>query len=326
MKTKRTTMKKTITIFFLALVSGNFAQLYTQGNGVTDVDGNQYATVNINDQEWMQENLSVSKFSNGDLIDNITDGTVWSTLNTPAWAVYNNDVINEPYYGKIYNWYTVNDPRNVCPNGWHVPSDLDWKKLELFLGMTQEEADQTSWRGVDEGVKLKSDYGWNSNGNGTNVSGFIGLPGGKRHPNGNFSDLGNIADWWTSTGEGSLPFQDAYKRSLTSIYNKIYRIGIPVNSGSYIRCVNDFSVGLFEKTENLESIALYPNPTNSIFTFIVSKNFIKSSYSLKNITGKEVLSGKIEKEANTIDISNLEKGVYFMQIENSSTTQRVVKQ
>jgi uncharacterized protein (TIGR02145 family) len=299
-------------------------QIYTQGNGVTDIDGNSYSTVVINGQEWMQENLNTSKFSNGDPIDNVTDGPTWYTLTTPAWAFYNNDNIYEQYYGRIYNWYVVNDGRNVCPTGWHVPTDNEWKSLEIYLGMTQAQADNTSWRGVDEGVKLKSDFGWNSNGNGTNESGFIGLPGGRRNPNGNFSDLGNQAMWWTSTGNGSLPYQNAYERRLMSIYDKIYRIGTSVKGGAYIRCLNDNLVGIDET--DLEQIQIYPNPVISILTVKMPQNSIASSYQIYDLSGKQLKQGQIELNLTTIDISELENGIYIIKFEDFPEIHRIVKQ
>jgi uncharacterized protein (TIGR02145 family) len=318
-------MKTNLLLIISVLISQVLkAQIYTNGNGVTDIDGNTYTTIVLNGQEWMQENLNVSKFSNGDAIDNVTDGATWYTLTTPAWAFYNNDNIYEQYYGRIYNWYVVNDGRNVCPTGWHVPTDNEWKSLEIYLGMTQAQADNTSWRGVDEGVKLKSDFGWNSNGNGTNESGFVGLPGGRRNPGGNFSDLGNQAKWWTSTGEGSLPYQKAYERGLLSIYDKIYRIGTPVKVGAYIRCLNDNLVGINET--DLELIQIYPNPVTSILTVKMPQNIIASSYQIYDLSGKQLKQGRIELPLTTIDLSELENGIYTIKFEDFLEIHRIVKQ
>lgn len=315
-------MKKLL--LFGAIVIGSNLIAQTPGGGVTDSEGNTYSTVIIGSQEWMQENLNVSKFSNGDIIDNVTDGATWFNLNTPAWAFYNNDNVNEQYYGRLYNWYVVNDSRNVCPTGWHVPTDTEWKTLEIYLGMTQSQADQTSWRGVDEGAKLKSDFGWNSSGNGTNESGFTGLPGGRRNPNGNFSDLGNQAMWWSSTGEGSLPYQNAYERRLMSIYDKIYRIGTSVKGGAYIRCLSDNLVGINET--DLKQINIFPNPATSELTIYIPANMITSSYRIYDLSGKQLQQGLIENSLTPINISELENGIYTIKLDNSSEIHKIVKQ
>ncbi|MBM3919544.1 MAG: hypothetical protein FJ344_08615, partial [Sphingomonadales bacterium] len=103
---------------------------------VTDVDNNTYNTVSIGTQCWMQSNLKVGKYRNGDNIANITDNTAWSQTNTGVWCNYNNDTANDALYGKLYNWYSVNDSRGLCPVGWHVPSDAEWTTLTDFLGGT----------------------------------------------------------------------------------------------------------------------------------------------------------------------------------------------
>ncbi|NBU72637.1 MAG: hypothetical protein EBS53_14545, partial [Bacteroidetes bacterium] len=99
---------------------------------ITDVDGNSYATVQIGTQCWTQSNLRVGKYRDGSSIPNITDNTLWSQTNTSstgAWCNYNNDANNGTTYGKLYNWYAVNDSRGLCPTGWHVPTDAEWTTL-----------------------------------------------------------------------------------------------------------------------------------------------------------------------------------------------------
>lgn len=122
---------------------------------VTDIDGNVYKTVTIGNQAWMAENLKVMRYRNGDAIPNVTGGTDWSNLSTGAYCSYDNDDNNIDTYGLLYNWYAVDDSRNLAPEGWHVPTDEEWKELEMYLGMSQSEADDTGYRGTDEGGKLK---------------------------------------------------------------------------------------------------------------------------------------------------------------------------
>jgi uncharacterized protein (TIGR02145 family) len=311
-------VSRLICIWTLSLMTVNsYSQTWINGNGLVDIEGNSYSTVIVNGREWMKENLKTSKFSNGDPIPNVTDNDTWFGLTTPAYSVYNNDNIYNQYYGKLYNWYVVNDNRKVCPAGWHVATDNEWKLLEMYLGMTQSQADNTSWRGTNEGKKLKSDYGWNSNGNGTNESGFEGLPGGLRHPGGNFSDLGNIAFWWTATGSGSLPYQNAFERRLKSIYDKVYRIGSTVKTGGYIRCVNDNPVSVEEIKINNQFIA-YPNPVKNILSVEVSPTLVNTYISVITVDGVQLKKNYIISTQNFIDLTDLSSGIYFLIIGGES--------
>jgi uncharacterized protein (TIGR02145 family) len=171
---------------------------------VTDIDRNVYHMVKIGNQWWMAENLKVTHYRNGDSIPNVTDNTAWSGLSSGALCVFDNSEINADTYGYLYNWYAVNDIRNIAPAGWHVPTDEEWKTLEKYLGMSQSEADVTGWRGTDEGGKLKETgtAHWSSpNIGATNSSGYTALPGGFRYDNGDFSSLGVNAYFWSSTGD-----------------------------------------------------------------------------------------------------------------------------
>ena len=158
---------------------------------MTDQDGNMYKTIVIGNQELMAENLKVRHYRNGDLIPNVTDNVQWSGLTTGAWCYFNNDPLFECPYGLLYNWYTVSDPRNLCPTGWHAPSDAEWIALTNNIG-GQEIA----------GGKMKTtglQYWINPNQDATNESGFSGLPGSARISLGSFSTMGNSGYWWSST-------------------------------------------------------------------------------------------------------------------------------
>jgi len=104
----------------------------------------------------------------------------------PAWCYYENKTANGTTYGKLYNWYAINDPRGLAPKGYHIPTVAEWTILTENLG-------------VEAGTKMKSTSGWENNGNGTNTSGFAGLPGGFRNNDGNFSDVGASGNWWSSS-------------------------------------------------------------------------------------------------------------------------------
>lgn len=202
---------------------------------VTDKDGNVYSAVPIGNQIWMTENLRTTKFCDSTKITLITNNSTWSTTTIAAYCWYNNDVANKDLYGAIYNWYAVGT-KKLCPVGWHVPSHAEFKILEMNLGMTQKSADSTGWRGTDQGRRMKSKTGWKSGGNGTNSSGFSGLPGGYRWAQtGEFFNLGELSYWWTSTEGNSL----GYYRRLDYNQIKVYAEGVKKTGGKYVRCIKD---------------------------------------------------------------------------------------
>ena len=187
-----------IRIYNRALDSTEINSLYHE-NGYADlthIDGNEYNTVQIGTQTWMTDNLKTTTYNDGTPIPNVTDGATWGALITPAYSWYNNDINNKDPYGALYNWYAV-ETENLCPSGWHVPGDEEWKELEIFLGMTPEQADGIEWRGMDQGTKLKNSSGWNGGiaDKGTNIVGFNALPRGYRNYDGNFNNLGLDALW-----------------------------------------------------------------------------------------------------------------------------------
>ena len=179
---------------------------------VTDIDGNIYGTIVIGNQEWMAENLTVEHYANGDLIPNVTDNAQWGYLSTGAWCYYNNDPQFECPYGKLYNCYTVADPRNVCPTGWHVPTDAEYTILTNYLGGA-----------LPVGAKMKStglQYWLNPNYAATNESGFSGLPGGNRYNSGTFGLVGYFGYWWSSTEDWT---STAWLRALDYGTGDVYR-------------------------------------------------------------------------------------------------------
>lgn len=198
---------------------------------ITDIDGNVYTTVVIGDQEWMAENLKVTHYRNGDAIPNVTDNTEWANLNTGAYCYYDNDENNGDTYGALYNFYAVEDSRYIAPVGWHVPTDEEWKQLEMYLGMSQSEVDQTGLRGTDECVKLKSSSGWD----GTNESGFTALPGGYRTSNG-YYNIWLSAHFWSSSVYYSY---GAWSRILSYDISDVARLYFGQNRGFSVRCIKD---------------------------------------------------------------------------------------
>jgi uncharacterized protein (TIGR02145 family) len=145
----------------------------------------------------MTKNLDVATFRNGDPIPEAKTDEEWKKAGDnkqPAWCYYNNDPANGEKYGKLYNWYAVNDSRGLAPVGYHIPSDAEWTKLTDFLGGAKV-----------AGKKMKSTSGWMKNGNGKNSSGFFGLPGGIRFSGGLFDVVGLYGFWWSSTENNVRP-------------------------------------------------------------------------------------------------------------------------
>ena len=223
------------------------ATAYVTGSGnsgslVTDIDGNVYNTVVIGDQVWMAENLKTTHYADGTAIPLVIN-TEWGSLNSPAYCYYNNDASNTDTYGALYNWYTVSTEK-LCPTDWHVPTDTEWKTLEILLGMTQGQADE--WgvigRGTNQGSKLAGNTSlWNSglleNNDEFGQSGFMGLPGGFIHPNGGiFYSLGYSGYWWTSTESDN---SSAYYRSIKYDKTTVFRHKPLKREGQSVRCIRD---------------------------------------------------------------------------------------
>ena len=188
-----------------------------------DATTNNLNTIKIGNQIWATKNLDVVTYRNGDVIPQVQDASTWANLKTGAWCYYNNLTANGSSYGKLYNWYAVNDPRGLAPKGHHIPSDAEWIILIDNLG---DEA----------GIKMKSSSGWKNNGNGTNTSGFAGLPGGSRDYNGNFYYIGANGYWWSSSESNS---DYAWYRYLNSSNGFVYRDEYDEQYGFSVRCLRD---------------------------------------------------------------------------------------
>ena len=208
---------------------------------VKDIDGNSYKTVKIGEQIWMAENLKVTQYRNGDPIPNLTDENDWENTEQGAYCNYDNNEDNVETYGRLYNWYAVDDKRGLAPNGWHIPTDEEIKKLEMYLGMSQEEAGEDGSRGTNEGSKLagRADL-WNDGDLKNNpefgTSGFTGLPAGYREFDGDYSCMGYIGYFWSSTEFGS---NVAWYRLLRCGYSAVGRGYGDKDYGFSVRCIKD---------------------------------------------------------------------------------------
>jgi uncharacterized protein (TIGR02145 family) len=213
---------------------------------VTDIDGNVYKTITIGTQTWMAENLRVTHYLNGEAIPEVTNNSAWTNLITGAYCNFENTSNTKTIatYGRLYNWYAVSDSRNLCPSGWHVPSDNGWCILSTYLdpsancsseaveseiaGGKMKETGTTHWIGTNQGT--------------TNESGFTALPAGERshdYGGGPFNGLGASATWWSSTA--FVEYGDSYARTRNLWLHdpSVFRLSNTYICGYSVRCVKD---------------------------------------------------------------------------------------
>jgi len=238
-------MKRLLSIITLSAIlfgcsTQNPNPINNSNNSVTDIDGNIYPTVQMCNQVWTAKNLNVSHYRNGDVIPQVTDSITWANLTTGAWCYYENNTSNGLIYGKLYNWYAVNDPRGLAPIGYHIPSDMEWNVVINCLGGGNSAAGY---------MKEVSFIHWGNPGNGynggNNSSGFTALPGGFRLDSsyelgnmlyGVFDNVQTGGFWWTSTDTNS-PSAWVYDMAFES--DGIERYDAGKAWGFSVRCVKN---------------------------------------------------------------------------------------
>jgi uncharacterized protein (TIGR02145 family) len=207
-------------------------------NTVGDIDGNVYNIITIGTQVWMKENLKTTKYNDGTTIPNITVDATWAALTTGAYGDYSNTPANSNTYGRLYNWFVVdnnaatkvasNGGKNVCPTNWHVPTDAEWTTLTTYLG------------GVSAaGGKLKetgTTYWASPNTGATNETDFTALPGGDRNYGGPCNNIGDYGGWWSSTENSTA---SAWHRSVYSGNTNVNRTNFSKQYGFSVRCLKD---------------------------------------------------------------------------------------
>lgn len=195
---------------------------------VTDIDGNVYNIVTIGTQTWLVENLKVTKYNDTTDIPLVTGSTAWENLTTSAYCWYeNNEAAHKNPYGALYNWYTVNTS-NLCPTGWHVPTNLEWIILTDFLegeslaGGKLKETGTSHWASPNTAA--------------TNESGFTALPGGARFSFGPFNFVGDYGYWWSSSESNTA---EAWGRRMDYDSSHVFRDSFIKQSGFSVRCLKD---------------------------------------------------------------------------------------
>jgi len=227
-------------------ICGGDALSEDECNYIFDIDGNYYESVELGSQLWLAENLRVTRYQNGDTIPEIVENDEWLSTSSGAYStIYDNQGTHTHIYGLLYNWYAADDERGLCMEGWHVPSNEEWVELEMFLGMSEEEANSNGGQGTDEGSKLagNSDL-WNDgvleNNPEFDTSGFAAVPAGLRYGDGSgeYTERNGVFYGWTST-EGS----NNNSKPLGEIhYNYAginYSVGRRKTYGLSIRCIKD---------------------------------------------------------------------------------------
>jgi uncharacterized protein (TIGR02145 family) len=224
----------------LGIAYGNdisFISIYTLDNcgSIADADGNIYNTVTIGTQCWIKENLKTTRYNDGTTIPLVTDGSIWAILTSPAYCWYNNDPgTYKATYGALYNWYSVdassNGNKNICPTGWHVPTDGEWTILTTYLGGESVAGGKLKETGTTHWLSPNADA--------TNITGFTALPGGYRFSYGSDLTIGSYGFWW-SASEWDEDTQQGSDRNLYYGFGDILRGGGSKLYGCSIRCVKD---------------------------------------------------------------------------------------
>lgn len=290
----------------LLLTLLGFLSSKNQAQTVTDIDGNVYNTVTIGSQVWLKENLKVTHYRNGDTIPNVVDNTAWSELTTGAYCNYGNNAGNSTEYGRLYNWFAVNDSRIISPVGWHIATDAEWTILTDFLdgedvaGGKLKEMGTVHWASPNVGA--------------TNEVDFTALPGGYRANNEIYLGIHNIGSWWSASQSSS---SEAWARGIFSDAINVDRGGYyEKKMGFSVRCVMDPSTGINDLPD-LDKILVYPNPAKDRIT-IYCLGTQGTEVKIYNLIGEYILQQSMDKRTTEIDIHDLLKGLYIIKIESDN--------
>ncbi len=308
-------MKKIYTLVLVLISFLSFSQTFTCGDTLLDIrDGQKYPTVLIGSQCWMKKNLNY-----GNAVTSVTSTTVhYDMFNNSIPEKYPSmgNISNFPVYGGLYEWpelmnyTTVAGGQGLCPTNWHVPTDAEWQTMIIAAGGTL-----ITTAGGYGGNKLKAIGEGVSIGIGTNTSGFTARSAGDRDAFGVYYGIGQRFIFWTST-EVSAGAANHY--TLWSENDTIERLLVQKQNGFSCRCVRNAGAGI-EEGSLKNQFNVYPNPTNSILNITASDFKGEIKVIVKDLTGREILAVT----SKQIDISNLESGLYLIQILNAKTEEQI---
>ena len=293
-----------------------------QAQIVTDIEGNVYNTVTIGTQVWMAENLKTTKFNDGTEIPNITDNNAWAILTTGAYCDHSNIPANSTIYGRLYNWYVVdnnaatkmtsNGGRNVCPTSWHVPTETERSTLTTYLGGVSvaggklKETGTTHWLSPNTGA--------------TNETSFTALPGAGRNYQGAYSKLGNSGYWWNSTEYDSD--SNAYSWAMDYSGANVRNSYSYKQTGLSVRCVRDILTDITNPSTS--TIEVYPNPVSDILN-IDYKGETFETVSILNSQGVLLTKKTAIMPRQQLDFSKYAYDLYILEFVKATGEKKIVK-
>jgi len=316
------------------VISFKTSEPYSNDSGtfIDPRDNQEYNWIKIGNQIWMAENLNATCYFDGKPLVNGTGiSDIGNKDSVKYYFWYNDDSLEyADTYGALYTWsasmngeassdFNPSCIQGICPDGWHLPSDNEWKELEMYLGLSQVEAGWTGLRGHDSGGKLKEAgtvYWESPNEGATNSTGFTALPGGYRFQDGNFSQIGKIADFWSST-EADINF--AWYRKLLYTVSSVSRSNHSKTCGCSVRCIKnndslsnslikyitqDNQFNIYPNPFNETTTIQFPNPTSESYKFILTDISGKRLRELNNITSSEII----------LDRRKLPAGLYLIEL------------
>jgi len=233
-ETKNQSMQHNYNVLYgllILLISLMTSISYVRAEKAADIDGNTHKTVTIGHQVWMQENLNVTAYRNGDLIRQAKTNEEWNDAGANGegvWCYYNNDPVHGTKYGKLYNWYAVHDPRGLAPSGWHIPTDNEWTTAISTLGGENIAGGKMKFNGISQ---------WQSpNIGGDNSSNFSALPSGMRGIDGKFNFISESAYFWSQSEYSPTT---AWYRVINHHLPTIVRSSEEKVDGLSVRCIAD---------------------------------------------------------------------------------------
>lgn len=295
---------------------------------VTDYDGNVYHVISIGTQKWLQENLKVRHYNNGDLIPLVSDSWLWSNAAVGQCCYYDNDsAANAGEYGALYNWSAITDTRKICPVGYHVPTNAEWNTMEIYLDATVDTINGV-WTGTHIGGILKEagTAHWISPNTGaTDSVGFSALPGGYRDDAGTYLVKNYDGGWWTSTLTPDINF--GYGRGIDYQSAQInHNTGFGLTGGFSVRCICDSNTSPVYHYPNDHRINVYPNPATDKM-IIENPDVGSADLHIYNTAGQLLQSRELKSNISIIDISDFVKGIYLIKVTFSNGThqQKIIK-
>jgi len=336
-----------ITIIFLTILSSSYSQ-----DTILDIDGNVYTTINVANQTWLKQNLKVTRFNNGDLIEEVLDTMFWTLTSIPTSEYYevpyhtyyrgDNELLER--YGRLYNWYVNKDERNVCPVGWKVPTSRDFYELISYYDTTALELltyDDLVTNGdfistVSGGMFRSVEY-WDEGFEGTNETGFSVYPNGSLEYWGGTLSTNKywgeefFSSFWTKDTV-DYDIDGGYKTrgwSFHFIEDYIRKYPSWRTQGYGIRCIKDTTKPIIIDTTTQGSIdtiryvpeiepIIHPNPTPDNVVFTSNDTYIGFEYTIFSVNGDVVRKGIIESISQTINLTNLSNGMYIFRLKDKT--------